>query len=52
MDRMRELFALYRKPSHNHSVMHQIATSTSERELFALLPRRVENLRSVCVALP
>ena len=52
VDHMREFFALQSEPSHNRGAIHQVATSTFEQEFFALLPGRVENLRSLCVALP
>ena len=50
MDRMRELFALYCKPSHNHGAMHRVATSTSEREVFVFLLGIVKNQRALRIA--
>ena len=45
-------FALSRESSYNHGAVHQVVTCTSEREVFGLLPGRVENMRSLYVVLP
>ena len=46
------VFALDRKPIHNHGAVHQVVTCTSEREVYALLLGRVEDQRALPVALP
>ena len=47
---MRELFALDCKPIDNHGDVHRVATS--ERELLALLPGRVDNQHALRLARP